>query len=319
MGEAMRAARVDDTIGHTYKKLAVIFGSSAGIAAGIAITYFTRGKTASVTRLIGRAVGEGAGLMGIGSWLATMVSDAIGPKGSGRILDGASRTWTEDERSARITDPCECGDPPGTQLILALAPIFGGPVGAIAGVFGAIDAIGDLVQGEAPGTHTDSKIKQGSQTVFIEDRNASRVGDKTTCEGTIMTAAERTWIGGVAVTLAGHESGAEEGSTVAGTVRIIGHVSSVVGQLMSLTDSEGHPGKQLIGVAKFGLRYIGETNPDAKWYTDRAQIALDVVSNGIDVRRGKFSPRGAITSSVGAARTLTTPQPTTGPTVRYPE
>lgn len=318
MGEVMRAGRVDDTIGHTYKKLAVIFGSSAGIAAGIAITYFTRGKTASVTRLVGRAVGEGAGLMGIGSWLATMISDRLGPRGAGLIEDGATRTWTEDERSARITDPCECGDPPGTQLILAAAPIVAGPVGAIAGVFGAIDAIGDLVQGEAPGTHTDSKLVQGSQTVFIENRNASRIGDKTSCEGKVMTGAERTWIGGVAVTLSGHEAGAEEGSTIAGTVRWIGHASSVLGQVMSLTDPDAHRGKQLIGLAKFGLRWIGEANPEAKWYTDRAQIALDVVSQGVDIRRGKFSPRGAITSAVGGARTLLTPAPVTGPTVTYP-
>jgi uncharacterized Zn-binding protein involved in type VI secretion len=320
MSEVLRVARVEDPIGHTYRKIAVMFGTTVGLAVGIGIAYITRGRGLNgvqhgIGRTLGRGLQEGGGLIGTANSLSTMASDAIGRVTSGKIQDGARRTWTEDKRNARITDPVECGDPPGTQLLGLTNPIFA--------IFTLIDAIGNALKGGWPGEHVDAKIENGSQTVFVEDRNASRLTEKTTCEGRITSAASRTWFGGPSVTLAGYEGGSEEGSTIAGIVYGLDWTLNLTGRVMDMLFQD--PVKRALGAARSLARVYGEAHPEHRQAADRVSNALEWVGLAYDLRpsssnTGRQNAIKAATTAIGGARAWNAPAPTPPPTriVRYP-
>ena len=310
MGEVMLAARVDDGINHTYRKLAVVVGTTVGIGVGLGIAYLTRGKAHGVVRTLGRGAQEGGGLIGVFNWLTTMASDAIGGVPAGSIEDGARRTWTESQRSARITDPAECADPAGTQL-LGLIPPFT--------ILTIIDGIGNMVRGGWPGEHVDAKIEQGSETVFIENRNAARLSEKTTCEGKIATAARRTWIGGPSVTLAGFEGGSEEGRTIGNFVYGVEWTFNLVGRVMDYVGQD--PVKIALGLSRTGLRAWGEQDPALKPYLDRISNGLEWAGLAYDLRPSSTNTRRqngikTVTNLASGARSWFGQQPPATPPTR---
>lgn len=282
MGDLNLAARMHDPIAHSYKKAADIIGASTAIGVGVVIGILTAGQGLAVWAVAAKAAGEGLGMIGLGTWLAGLVSDAIGKdEDAGLIKTAAAYTWTEGQRSARMTDDLKCGDPTGTQTILMIA----GALNPITMVFVAIDNLSTAIQGGQPGEHPNMRVADGSETVFIESRNAARVEDGTECAGSICKGAERTWIGGPQVALAGSKDRTEEGATLSWTFWILERIGQLPGLLIDTGLDFG------LNATKAILGAIGDIFPGAKPATDTLQRGVDIIARIAEGAKGPISKK----------------------------
>lgn len=313
MTDTLRVARVDDTITHTQRKAAIANGTVIGLGVGILIAIYGRGSD-RVAKTLFRGINEGGSLIGLANYLTTSLSNWVGPIPSGGIADGAQRTWTENKRNARITDPARCADPVGTRV-----------PGMMPNPLVVLDDLVNFFHGGQPGEHVDAKVENGSETVFVEDRNASRLTEKTTCEGKIATAAQRTWMGGPSVTLSGYEGGSEEGAVIANTVWGIEWFATAVGRVLDVMSAGPFSVKTTIGASRALLRAGGQAFPEYRAQTDQASSALEALGAANDYRTGSGNPRRraakALTTALTGSRTVLAPvQYVPPPTriVRYP-
>lgn len=190
------AARVGDPIKHTN----ALFGALVGIAAGIvigALVAVTTIVTAGTGLLFWAAVFGAAAALCTGAaggyTLGSFLGKLSGSK-SGVIAEGAKTVFIGEgsPAAARALDHLACGDPPMTKYGWSmLGAVLLGPVGGMAG----------LIYGHVTSKHAGAQIATGSETVYIENFNAARVGDKTSCTGEIMEGAETVGIGGESVAL----------------------------------------------------------------------------------------------------------------------
>ncbi len=186
------AARVGDPIEHT----SALMGALTGIAVGLVV-----GAAIAATVLTG---GVGAlAIMGAISIMCTGVAagfsigkllGSIGKSKSGVIGEGAKTVFIGEglPPAARALDKLACGDPPSTKFGWSLlGAVLLGPIGAVAG----------YMYGVSSSAHGGAQIATGSETVYIEQRNAARVGDQTSCSGKIIEGSKTVGIGGPTVAL----------------------------------------------------------------------------------------------------------------------
>jgi uncharacterized Zn-binding protein involved in type VI secretion len=187
--EGERAARIKDPIQHSNALTGQVIGAVVGAAVGAALVVasgalaaVTAAPTlgASVVVLLVEAgpiflssIVVGAAL---GKWIGSF-STAI----SGSIKEGAARTFIGPEKrnAARVSDKLACGDPL-LMYSIALTPVMPSAPG-VAMLLGA---------------HGGAFIADGAATVLIEDLEAARVTDGTSCAGTIANGCETVFIGG---------------------------------------------------------------------------------------------------------------------------
>jgi uncharacterized Zn-binding protein involved in type VI secretion len=270
MGDVMLAARMHDPIAHSYKKLGDTIGASTAIGVGIIVTILTAGEgTVAVEILLAKAVGEGFGLIGLGMWLGNKVTNLLGKdEDAGLIKTAATYVWTEGKRSARMTDELKCADPTGTFTMMMIA----GALSPLTMVFVALDMLGTAIEGGQAGEHPNKRVADGSDSVFIESRNAARIEDGTECGGQICKGAERTWIGREKVSLAGSKDRDESGTTLSWTFWILERIGQIPGLLLEGGVDLG------INIAKAILGGIGDICPGLKNWTDWAKWGLDGIS-----------------------------------------
>jgi uncharacterized Zn-binding protein involved in type VI secretion len=278
------AARIDDSVGHTYKKAAVAVGASVGIAIGVLLVFVPGGAEADVEILsilgeaeetvstiaeiieVAEKIGYVSDVMGLGTWIGDLVKDIASDKSAGKIKEGAARTFTESKRSARITDALECKDPAGTTAVLLSIVL---PVGG-AGLTPLAEALG-------MGQHTGAKITKGSETVFIEGLNAARMSEGTSCAGWITTGARKTFIGGDSVTLEGTEDAKEEGVFLADVLWGAGKL----GSLASFIGSLGDPMSIALEATKqiFEIAAENTEDPELKKKLEETAGIIDIVKS----------------------------------------
>ncbi|MEP7124025.1 MAG: PAAR domain-containing protein [Byssovorax sp.] len=286
------AARIDDSVGHTYKKAAVAAGAAAGVVIGILLVFIPGGAEADVEviSLFGEAAEEASmigeiieaaekigyinDLLQTGKWLGGVVADIASDKSAGKIKGSAERTFTESKRNARITDALECKDPAGTTAVLLSIVVPGGG----AGLAPAAEALG-------MGQHTGAKIAKGSETVFIEGLNAARMTETTSCAGWITTGAKKTFIGGESVTLEGTEDANEEGAFLADVLWGAGKL----GSLASFIGSLGNPMSIALESTKqmFEIAAANTEDPELKRKLEQTAAIVDVVKSLSSGKIGK--------------------------------
>jgi uncharacterized Zn-binding protein involved in type VI secretion len=118
----------------------------------------------------------------VGAWFSAAIP-------TGNITAGAATVFIGSgvPAAARYTDPIKCQEPATTYLgAMTLGSIICPGVGTL--IAAAIVY--------AYSSHDGAKIAQGSKTVLTEGKSQSRVGDKTSCGGTIKNGCETVFIGG---------------------------------------------------------------------------------------------------------------------------
>lgn len=279
------AARLDDSVGHTYKKAAVAAGAAIGVTIGILLVFIPGGAEADaeIISIFGEAseavstigeiiaaakeIGFVNDLLQTGGWLGSVVAEYASDKSAGKIKEAAARTFTEGKRNARITDALECKDPAGTTgvLLSILFPTLGGLASGVAPVAEALGM----------GQHTGAKIAKGSEIVFIEGLNAARMTETTTCSGWITTGAKKTFIGGDSVSLEASEITPEEGTVLADLLWGLGWV----GMAASFIGSLGDPVSIALEATKDILEISAKntTDPELKKKLEQGAAIVDVV------------------------------------------
>jgi hypothetical protein len=287
------AARIDDSVGHTYKKAAVAVGATAGIVIGVLLVFVPGGAEADVEILsilgeaeeavstvaeiieIAEKIGYVGDVMQLGTWLGGLVKDIASDKSAGKIKGSAGHTFTESKRNARITDALECKDPAGTTgvLLSIIVPGAGG--------------LAPLAEAMGMGQHTGAKVAKGSETVFIEGLNAARMTETTSCAGWITTGAKQTFIGGDSVTLEGTEDAPEEGDLLALVIKVAGYA----GTLASFIGSFGDPMSIALESVKdiFEITAKNTEDPELKRKLDQAAAIIDVVKSLKSGKIGKVA------------------------------
>lgn len=320
------AARLDDSVGHTYKKAAVAAGAAVGVAIGILLVFIPGGAEADVEiiSIFGEAAEEASmigkiieladkigyinDLMQTGKWLGSLVADIASDKSAGKIKGAAERTFTESKRNARITDALECKDPAGTTGVL-LTILFPTIPGA-SGLASAAEALG-------MGQHTGAKIAKGSEIVFIEGLNAARMTETTSCAGWITTGAKKTFIGGDSVTLEGTENAAEEGAFLANVLWGAGKL----GSLASFIGSLGDPMSIALERTKelFDIAAANTKDPELKRELEQIAAITDVVKSLKSGKLGKVAKELPVAlGKVTKATTDKEEEPKKEKVVRYP-
>lgn len=192
------AARVGDPIKHSNALLGALTGLAIGIIVGVAaaaLIIATGGLGAiAVLSAIGAACTFASGGFTVGKLLGK-----LGGSKSGVIGEGAKTVFIGSglPPAARALDKLACGDPPAAKFGWSLVgAVLLGPIGALAG----------LAYGISSSAHGGAQIAAGSKTVYIEKRNAARVGDDTSCSGVIMEGCPTVGIGGEKVLLIPQES-----------------------------------------------------------------------------------------------------------------
>jgi hypothetical protein len=213
MPELAMAARVGDTIAHSPLLGLALTGIAVGLAIGIALVALTIATGGADLVVGGVVVAEGASLLAtvgatlaavaealglvstlctataavytFASWLGSKFAAAIP---TGDISAGAATVFIGAgiPAAARYQDPVDCQEPVTTYMGAMLLGAVAGPVGVLAAA--AITY--------ANSAHTGATIAQGSETVLTEGKSQSRVGDKTSCGGTISTGCDSVFVGG---------------------------------------------------------------------------------------------------------------------------
>lgn len=210
----LMAARVGDTIAHSPLLGLALTGIALGIAVGIALVVLTvmtggadlvaggvvlaEGATvlATVAETLA-AVGEVLGLVStlctatslfytFGKWLGSKFSAAIP---TGNITSGAATVFIGPglPAAARYQDSIKCQEPITTYIgAMTLGSVLCPGIGPFIAA-GIVYYNSD---------HAGATIAQGSKTVLTERKSQSRVGDKTSCGGTISTGCESVIVGG---------------------------------------------------------------------------------------------------------------------------
>lgn len=200
----LAAARVHDTFTHTslfaqILKVAASVGTGllVGLAIGAAAAFIvgTGGVGAVVlTAVVGAVIGVAAdaatsALTGVGSldeYLSDLASEAIDSlipgdvKGS--ISTGSQNVFVNGLRAARAAGVVKPPLPPGVEPQ------------SIADLFAPVDD--DRVACSNHPSPEGEHMAEGSSTVFINGHPASRIKDKTTCDGTVNTGSKNVSIGG---------------------------------------------------------------------------------------------------------------------------
>lgn len=129
--------------------------------------------------------------------------------------------------------------------------------------------------------HTPKFVCRGSKTVFIENKNASRRRDKTSCGGTIARGDRHILVGGESVALPGYEHVDEDRGWMH---RWRGRVLTVVGVVASAPALVG--GSVTWWLLSGGLSAYGSTDlPGAAW-VGRVMSALGIRGGFKAVRPG---------------------------------
>ncbi|AKT38534.1 PAAR domain-containing protein [Chondromyces crocatus] len=191
------AARVGDPIEHSHELLGALAGIAVGLVVG-AIVAATIIATAGTGILLVAAVfgalsavctGAAAGFS-----LGKLLKHLPGAE-SGVIGEGARSVFIGEglPPAARALDKLACGDPPATKFGWALlgAVLLGPVVGTIVG----------MTYGTLNSAHAGAQVAMGSETVYIEQLNAARVKDETSCGGKIIRGSATVGIGGPQMTL----------------------------------------------------------------------------------------------------------------------
>ncbi len=171
-----RAARVGDGIGHRPDGRAIGGAIVGAVIAGAAVVFAA--PTVAVALPFGLVVTGTTAFTGLTTLLAS-VGTILSGAGTGLMIGGWLRASSRD-----ITG----------HIITGAETVFTGPhapKAALAHPRCRVDC------------HSGNFVAQGSDSVFIEREHASRVGDKTSCGGTIDEGLETTFIGGEPATLAG--------------------------------------------------------------------------------------------------------------------
>lgn len=228
-----QAARIGDTISHSYRELCTILMAGTALTIGVTVVAIMRRPDKALMQL--QVVADCIEIAAdIGAYAGSKLP---ADDDAGVIVEGASRTriGPGTPLAARIKDGIKCGDPTGATIIPIVATLFMPGVGLvwagseIATMAKALWSGECELHGQLPyGAHPGAKIAGGSETVFIEDRNAARRNDRTSCGGHIAKGCETVLTGGEEVGLAGTE-GASEMTDLGYTLKGIGYIGSVLG------------------------------------------------------------------------------------------
>ena len=179
-----RAARVGDGIGHRPDTSAII-GAYVGAGLAAAAVAFAAASTAAVAAgaapvalTFAVLVKGGAIALTGGTTILASVGTVLSGIGTGLFVGGTFRS-----HSRNITG----------RIVTGADTVFTGPHAPKAALAHPRCRVN---------CHT-AFVAQGSDSVFIEREHASRMGDKTSCGGTIDEGLETAFIGGEPVTLAG--------------------------------------------------------------------------------------------------------------------
>jgi uncharacterized Zn-binding protein involved in type VI secretion len=263
------AARVDDPIGHGYTsgKLSRL-GFDIGLIVEVVLLVGTGGGKKLIqggVKALGRSVRAWAGAFGefiggiadaldtavTGHWLGEMLGDFIDTKllggakqQTGKILEGAQRTFVEGKASARMTDPVQCdgGNSAPMEIALALTGLPSAAINIVSNILAMATGQKGAWESGIAG-HGGSQVADGSFTVRIEGKLAARIDDGTTCDATIMKGAEKTFFGGPRASMAGSENRTEAGLGVQTALWAFGMISSAMSFLGSGLKSWKKPDK----------------------------------------------------------------------------
>lgn len=168
------AAHKHHGIDHSPAFIGQVTGAAVGVAIG-ALLIWAGGLGALVI----------VPLASSGAELGKQLAKKLLPKmTSGSIKEGAATVVYGADRkpAARILDPIDCMDPLGmTALISPSIPSELKAVAVLASM------------------HLNKFVDMGAHGVTIENNEASRIDDLTTCSGNISSAIDSIWIGGFAI------------------------------------------------------------------------------------------------------------------------
>jgi len=260
------AARVDDPITHTEAHsegiTQMLEGALVGAAIGVALIGFTVLTGGTGLILIGAAVAAGGTVL------------SMGGKG---FLQGAKQGATHVDKHGQV----KTGS--GNVTINKLA--------AAAACLSVIEC--DEHSGP-------QKLAQGSRTVTINGRMASRVGDRSTCDGVIGAGSGDVTIGGamgqcaaISKEVADWEMGLAKGAIIVGTVaQLVGAVMSGVGIVGAIRAAPAairavlaaRAGAGLLGSLGFGAvgsHYGGQWFGEGSWQQEALGTVSALVGGGL--------------------------------------
>lgn len=190
--EILNAARKFDPIEHSFGLVGQLTGAVIGAIVGAAVVAVVAIATGGVGALF--AIGVIIGCLGIGAGVGKLIGKLLPKAKSGHIADGSPTIFygPEMRNAARVSDPLECQDPLVSLAekfaSMPLAPVIS-PGGYLAVKLGLHKMIG---------AHPGKRIESGVQEIFfdVEMLWASRIKDRTECDGRICEGIETILLGG---------------------------------------------------------------------------------------------------------------------------
>jgi uncharacterized Zn-binding protein involved in type VI secretion len=333
------AARVDDPIGHSPTKMAMQrAGFDLGILIEVVLLVGTGGGKKVIQggiKALGKSVKAWAGALGefiggiadimdlaifghdTGGDIGAAIDDSVlggFKQETGKIKNGAERTFVEDKAAARMTDPVICTA--GTTALTAISEALTGRPSAGLNILANIIAMASGQEGaweSGIGGHGGSTVADGSLSVRIEGKLAARVGDGTTCDAIITKGAERTYFGGPQVSAAGSENRTGAGFGVDAALMVFRQVSwifSIAGSGFKVVKEPKLSNPDLVsGTGKVFFKVFDEwatTSPVGKGL----KTIFGVADRGNKIRANRRKGQ-TLTESVSGTGTLATGAKTT--------
>lgn len=156
------AARQGDSIDHSNALKGLLIGAAVGLLIGVAIVATGGLALGAAAAVVGTAVTTGAG---VGEALggSEFVSDLVGREITGAIAIGSKDVKVNNRPAARAEkDKVICSGTPGDPF----------------------------------GNHDESRLAEGSETVYINGAHAARIGEHIECGAKICRGSDNVMIGG---------------------------------------------------------------------------------------------------------------------------